>query len=81
MNIDELIGFVSGNNNRQKVLKLLGSKGKMSVIRIVKTARLPQHLIKNILSELVEKKLIVETNGEYQLTKLGTTLKGRIQHI
>ncbi|NKQ38616.1 MAG: transcriptional regulator [Methanosarcinales archaeon] len=79
--MDELIGFVSGNNNRQKILKLLGSKRGMSSTLIAKTARLSQHLIDDILNELVEKELIFETDGKYQLTELGITLKGRIQHI
>jgi len=79
--MDELIGFVTGNNNRQKLLALLGSKGSVDAARIVKIMHLAHPFTDKILDELMEKELIVKEDELYQLTELGTTVERRIHNI
>jgi len=79
--MDELIGFVTGNNNRQKLLALLGSKGSVDAARIVKIMHLARPFTDKILDELMEKKLIVKEDELYQLTELGTAVERRIHNI
>ena len=79
--MDELMGFVTGNNNRQKLLTLLGAKGGMDGSRIAKTMHLVSVSVNRILGELMEKDLIIQENGLYQLTELGTTIERKMQGL
>ncbi|MGM0771275.1 MAG: transcriptional regulator [Halobacteriota archaeon] len=73
--MDELMGFVTGNKNRQKLLALLGSKGEMDAARIAKNMHVVKPSVDKILVELVEKELVAEEDGLYDLTDLGTTIE------
>ena len=79
--MDELIGFVTGNSNRQKLLELLGSKNKIDGERISKTMHIARPVTDKILEELVGKELIAKEGELYQLTELGTTVERRIHNI
>lgn len=79
--MDELIGFVTGNSNRQKLLELLGSKNKLNGARIAKTMHIARPVTDKILEELVGKELIAKEGESYQLTELGTTVERRIHNI
>lgn len=75
------MGFVTGNKNRQKLLALLGSKGEMDAARIAKNMHVVKPSVDKILAELVEKELISDEGGVYNLTELGTTIERSIQAI
>lgn len=79
--MNELIGFVNGNNVRQKVLSLLSSKGEMEGKRIAKTLRIVYPTIAKTLEELEEKELIAKKEEMYSLTETGTKVEKMIQQI
>lgn len=75
------MGFITGNKNRQKLLSLLGSRGQLEGVRIAKNMHIAKISADKILEELAEKDLIVEENGFYKLTELGTTVERSVQSI
>ncbi|MGB9132084.1 MAG: winged helix-turn-helix domain-containing protein [Methanosarcina sp.] len=79
--MNELIGFVNGNNIRQKVLSLLSSKGEMDGKRIAKTLRVVYPTIAKTLEELEEKELIDKKEEMYSLTETGVKVEKMIQQI
>jgi predicted transcriptional regulator len=79
--MNELIGFVNGNNIRQKVLSLLSSKGEMEGKRIAKTLRVVYPTIAKTLDELEEKELIAKKEEMYSLTETGVKVEKMIQQI
>ncbi|MFZ2498872.1 MAG: winged helix-turn-helix domain-containing protein [Methanosarcina sp.] len=79
--MNELIGFVNGNNIRQKVLSLLSSKGEMDGKRIAKTLRVVYLTIAKTLEELEEKELIDKKEEMYSLTETGVKVEKMIQQI
>ncbi len=79
--MNELVGFVNGNNVRQKVLSLLSSKGKMEEKRISKTLRVVYPTIAKTLKELEDKELIAKKEGMYFLTETGVKVEKMIQQI
>ena len=79
--MDELIGFVTGNNNRQKILALLGSKGELDAVRIAKTMHLVRFTVDGILKELLEKELVVKTGELYKLTELGSAVEKQVHNM
>jgi predicted transcriptional regulator len=79
--MNELVGFVNGNNVRQKVLSLLSSKGKMEEKRISKTLRVVYPTIVKTLKELEDKELIAKKEGMYFLTETGVKVEKMIQQI
>lgn len=79
--MNELIGFVNGNNVRQKVLSLLSSKGEMEGKRIAKTLRVVYPTIAKTLEELEEKELITKQEEMYSLTETGVKVEKMIQQI
>jgi predicted transcriptional regulator len=79
--MNELIGFVNGNNIRQKVLSLLSSKGEMDGKRIAKTLRVVYLTIAKTLEELEEQELIDKKEEMYSLTETGVKVEKMIQQI
>ncbi|MDQ1275139.1 MAG: hypothetical protein QG610_712 [Euryarchaeota archaeon] len=79
--MNELIGFVNGNNVRQKVLSLLASKGEMEGKRISKTLRVVYPTIAKTLEELEEKDLVAKKEEIYVLTETGTKIEKMVQQI
>ncbi|TGC06752.1 winged helix-turn-helix domain-containing protein [Methanolobus halotolerans] len=79
--MEDLIGFVSGNNNRQKLLALLGSKHNLDADKMAKNMRMAYPSVNKIIQELLEKDLIKQENGSYSLTELGETVERRVQSI
>ena len=79
--MNELIGFVNGNNVRQKVLSLLASKGEMEGKRISKTLRVVYPTIAKTLEELEEKDLVAKKEEFYFLTETGTKIEKMVQQI
>jgi len=79
--MEELVGFVTGNNNRKKLLSLLGSKKEMDSERIAKTMHIFRPYVDKIIEELVEKELVEKQGANYKLTDLGATVERTIQNI
>ncbi|MGP8321389.1 MAG: transcriptional regulator [Methanosarcinaceae archaeon] len=79
--MDELIGFVTGNNNRQKILALLGSKGELDPARIAKTTHMVRISVDKILEELLKKELVAKEGEMYNLTALGSIVERQVHNI
>ncbi|QLC51125.1 transcriptional regulator [Methanolobus zinderi] len=79
--MEDLIGFVSGNKNRQKLLALLGSKHSLDADKMAKNMRVASPSVNKIIGELLERNLIKRDNGSYSLTELGESVEKRIQSI
>lgn len=79
--MEELVGFVTGNNNRKKLLSLLGSKKDMDAERIAKTMHIFRPSLDKIIEELVEKELIEKQEDNYRLTELGVTVERMIHNL
>lgn len=79
--MEELVGFVTGNNNRQKLLSLLGSRKDMDAEHIAKTMHIFRPSLDKIIEELVEKELIEKQEENYRLTELGVTVERMIQNL
>lgn len=73
--MNELIGFVNGNNLRQKVLALLASKGEMDGKRIAKILHIAYPSMEKTLGELQEKELILEQEEKFTLTDTGEKIQ------
>lgn len=79
--MEELVGFVTGNNNRKKLLSLLGSKKEMDTERIAKTIHIFRPSVDKIIEELVEKELVERQGDNYRLTDLGATVERMIHNL
>lgn len=79
--MEELVGFVTGNNNRKKLLSLLGSKKDMDAERIAKTMHIFRPSVDKIIEELVGKELVEREGDNYRLTELGVTVERMISNL
>ncbi|MDI3539027.1 MAG: hypothetical protein PWR29_288 [Methanolobus sp.] len=79
--MEDMIGFVTGNKNRQKLLSLLGSKHELDVDRLAKNMHVASPSVKKIIEEMLEKGLIKQDNGSYSLTELGDAVEKRVRTI
>ncbi|MBN2110920.1 MAG: transcriptional regulator [Methanosarcinaceae archaeon] len=79
--MEDLIGFVSGNKNRQKLLALLGSKNELDAEKMARNMHVAYPSVNRIIQELLEKDLIKQDGDSYSLTELGETVERRIQSI
>ncbi|WP_321419757.1 helix-turn-helix domain-containing protein [uncultured Methanomethylovorans sp.] len=79
--MEELVGFVTGNNNRKKLLSLLGSKKDLDAERIAKTIHIFRPSVDKIIEELVEKGLIERQESNYRLTELGIAVERMIHNL
>lgn len=81
MDMEELIGFVTGNKNRQKLLSLLSSRHELGAEKLAGNMHIARPSVDKIVEELLEKELVVRENGMYRLTELGEALERRVQSI
>jgi predicted transcriptional regulator len=79
--MEELIGFVTGNKNRQKLLSLLGSRHELDAEKLARNMHIARPSVDKIVEELIEKELIMQENDMYRLTELGEALERRVQSI
>ncbi|TQD28205.1 transcriptional regulator [Methanolobus vulcani] len=79
--MEELIGFVTGNKNRQKLLALLGSKHQLDAGKLARNMHIARPSVEKIVEELLEKELIVQESDMYMLTELGESLERKVQSI
>ncbi len=79
--MEELIGFVTGNKNRQKLIALLESRHQLDADKIARNMRIARPSVDRIIAELLEKELIEQKSGVYELTELGRLLGHKVQNI
>lgn len=77
--MDEMMGFVLGNSQRERVIQVLGSKGPMSAEKIAKIERITPPTIRKVLQELDEKDLIEESDGRWCLTEKGVEIEKELR--
>ena len=73
--IDGNMGFIMGNKQRERVIQILGSKGKMAADKVAKVEHIPAPTVAKILAEMAEKNLVVENDGEWSLTENGQEIE------
>ncbi len=69
------MGFIMGNKQRQRIVQVLGSKGKMASEKIAKVEHLPLPPVKKILDELAQRKIVMEEGGVWGLTESGLEIE------
>ena len=73
--IDGNMGFIMGNKQRERVIQILGSKGKMAADKVAKVDHIPAPTVAKILAEMAEKNLVIENDGEWSLTDAGMEIE------
>jgi Mn-dependent DtxR family transcriptional regulator len=69
------IGFITGNNQRERVMQILGSKGVMPAEKIAKFEHIPLQSVKRTLEELSQRQIITEKDGGWGLTEFGLEIE------
>ena len=65
------MGFIMGTKHRERVVQVLGSKGKLSAEKIAKFEHIPAPSVKKILADMAERSLVFENDGIWCLTEAG----------
>ncbi len=78
---EELIGYISGNINRDRIMKILDSKGAEKSEVVAKVARIPSRTASKILFELKEKGLVEQEGESFKLTAKGGEVAKEILKI
>lgn len=73
--MDGIMGFIMGNKQRERVVQVLGSRGKMSAEKVAKVGRIPAPMATKILAEMSEKNLVMEETGVWYLTETGQEIE------
>jgi predicted methyltransferase len=66
-----IMGFIMGNKQRERIVQVLGSKGKMPAEKIAKFDHIPVPAVKKILAELAQRQIATENEGIWSLTETG----------
>ncbi len=69
------MGFIMGNKQRERIVQILGSKGKMPEDRIAKVEHIPAPAVKKILAELAQRMIVSENDGIWSLTETGLEIE------
>jgi len=69
------MGFIMGNKQRERIIQILGSKGKMAADRIAKVEHIPAPAVKKILAELGQRMIVSENDGVWSLTDAGLEIE------
>lgn len=73
--MNEIIGYVHGNKQRERVIQVLGSKGPMAADKIAKVERIPPAGARKVMQELADKGLITQDGDVWKLTDLGVDVE------
>jgi predicted transcriptional regulator len=79
--MDQLIGFVSGNDKRERILGLLASQGELDKKYIAKRTHIILQTAVKILGELVEKGLVEEKADKFLLTETGIEVENKMKGL
>ncbi len=74
-NAENNMGFIMGNKQRERIVQVLGSKGKMAADRIAKVEHIPAPSVKKILAELAQRKIVSEDGDVWALTEVGLEIE------
>jgi predicted methyltransferase len=66
-----IMGFIMGNKQRERIVQVLGSKGKMPADKIAKFDHIPAPAVKKVLAELAQRQIATENEGIWSLTETG----------
>jgi Mn-dependent DtxR family transcriptional regulator len=69
------MGFIMGNKHRERVVQVLGSKGKLSAEKVAKFEHIPAPSVKKILADMAERSLVFENDGIWCLTEAGQEIE------
>jgi Mn-dependent DtxR family transcriptional regulator len=69
------MGFIMGNKHRERVVQVLGSKGKLTAEKVAKFERIPAPSVKKILADMAERSLVFENDGIWCLTEAGQEIE------
>ncbi|MCK9440818.1 MAG: transcriptional regulator [Methanothrix sp.] len=73
--LDSNIGFIMGNKHRERVVQVLGSKGKLTAEKVAKFEHIPAPSVKKILTDMAERSLVFENEGIWCLTEAGQEIE------
>jgi len=73
------LGFIMGNKHRERVVQVLGSKGKLSAEKVAKFEHIPAPSVKKILADMAERSLVFENEGIWCLTEAGQEIEKEIK--
>ncbi|MHC1593845.1 MAG: MarR family transcriptional regulator [Methanotrichaceae archaeon] len=73
--MDELIGFVLGHKQREKVIQVLEARGSMTSRKMAKLGRLSGSSVERVLKEMEEKGLVKDENDNWSLTEMGAQVQ------
>lgn len=77
--MNDMIGFVLGNRQRERVIQVLGSKGSMPIEKIAKFERMTPPGIKKVLTDLAGKGLVAVEGEVWNLTEQGREVEKEIK--
>jgi len=69
------MGFIMGNKQRERVVQVLGSKGKLAAEKVAKIEHIPAPSVKKILADMAERSLVFENDGIWCLTEAGQEIE------
>lgn len=69
------MGFIMGNKHRERVVQVLGSKGKLSAEKVAKFEHIPAPMVKKILEEMAERSLVFANDDTWCLTQAGEEIE------
>ncbi len=78
--MEELIGFVAGNNLRRRVLALLATEAQEGSV-IAKKLRVGESTAIKMLDGLAEKGLVSKDGNKYQLTETGLAVDRQMMGV
>jgi hypothetical protein len=73
--MDCIMGFVMGNKQRERIVQVLGSKGKMPAEKVAKIEHIPFPAVKKVLAELAQRQIAMENEGIWSLTETGVEVE------
>ena len=77
--MDAIMGFIMGNKQRERIVQILGSMGKMESDKVAKVTHIPAPSVKKILAEMAERDLVREENGIWGLTGAGEEIEKELK--
>ena len=69
------MGFIMGNKQRERIVQIMGSKGKMTAEKIAKIEHIPAPTVKKILAELAARQIVSEESGIWDITATGREIE------
>jgi len=69
------MGFIMGNKHRERIVQVLGSKGKLSAEKVAKFEHIPAPSVKKILADMAERGLAFANDDIWCLTQAGEEIE------